>query len=293
MGSQLTLTRVVSFDTIARNWSSEVIHEPAESLSGMELSNAQLAEYEREGVLWTPSMFSQSEIRGLRAEIDGWSELEREEIPRSDDGQTHVYWALDGYSEPFRRLLHHPRLVLPAKQILGSDIYQHQFKIVCKTPFGGLPVPWHHDYASWLDNDGMLRPDALNIAVYLDEVTEFNGPLSYVPGSHKAGEDSGQLPTLSYEESGAFFPVIPSDVMSKVIERNGIFGPKGPAGSAVFFHPCMAHGSPASMSPDTRYIVYLTYNRLDNPLTRPKRPWYMGTREPKRIDEIDDACLLA
>ena len=258
----------------------------------MELSDAQLADYEREGVLWEPSLFSQPEIRGLRAGIDRWAELEREEIGASEDGQTHVYWALEGYSARFRRLLHHPRLVLPAKQILERVIYELPFKIVCKTPFGGLPVPWHHDYASGLGNDGMLRSDALNIAVYLDEVTEFKGPLSFVPGSHRAAEDGGPLPTLSYEESGAFFPVIPSDTMARVIERNGIFGPKGPAGSAVFFHPCTAHGSPASMSPDTRYIVYLTYNRIDNPLTRPKRPWYMGTREAKRIDEAADTCLL-
>ena len=258
----------------------------------MMLTDQQLETYDRAGVLWMPSIFSQREIAPLREEIDRLAQQEREEIPKSPDGQIHAFWALEGYSDLFRRLLHHPRLVEPAKQLLGPDIYHHQFKVVCKAAFQGLMFPWHHDYGSWISNDGMPRPDALNIAVYLNEVTEFNGPLSYVPRSHRAGDAGGYLPTLSYEESGEFLPVIPRDRLGEVVEQNGIYSPKGPPGSAVFFHACTVHGSPPNMSSQTRNVVYLTYNPIDNALTDPKRPWYLANREPKRIDSIDDACLL-
>ncbi len=254
----------------------------------MALRTDQLEEYEREGVLALPDLFSAAEVAALRAEIERLLTLDREEMQKSSDGQVHVIWALEGYSEPFRRLLHHPRLLEPAKQILGPDLYHHQLKVVCKPPFEGLNFPWHHDYGSWVDNDGMPRPDALNIALYLDEVSEWNGPLSYVPRSHVAGDDGGRLPTLSYEESGEFLPVVPRDRLKAVIDENGIFGPKGPPGFGVLFHPCTVHGSPPNMSPDTRFVVYLTYNRLDNALTDPKRPWYMANREPKRIDVLRD-----
>ena len=210
---------------------------------------------------------------------------------RGADGAVQVFWAMEGYSEPFDRLRQHPRLVEPAQQLLGPDLYHHQNKIVCKPPFEGMTFPWHHDYGSWIDNDGMRRPAAVNIAVYLDAVTEHNGALSYIPRSHTAGEDGGFLPTLSYEESGEFLPVVPRDELTRVAREHGIYGPKGPPGSAVLFHACTVHGSPPNMSPDTRYVVYLTYNRLDNTLVEPKRPWYMANREPVRIEALADDCL--
>ena len=37
------------------------------------------------------------------------------------------------------------------------------------------------------NDDLMPSSRAMNIAIFLDEVTEFNGPLLFIPGSHKKG----------------------------------------------------------------------------------------------------------
>ena len=49
-------------------------------------------------------------------------------------------------------------------------------------------------------DDEMLEPRAMNIAVFLDDVTAANGPLLFIPGSHKTGViDAGHdLETTSY-----------------------------------------------------------------------------------------------
>ena len=49
-------------------------------------------------------------------------------------------------------------------------------------------------------DDGMPEPRAMNIAVFLDDVTAANGPLLFIPGSHKTGViDAGHdLETTSY-----------------------------------------------------------------------------------------------
>ena len=91
------------------------------------------------------------------------------------------------YSEPFARLARHPRMVEPVMQIFGEDVYMHQFKINGKMAFDGDVWQWHQDYGTWKNDDLMPEARAMNVAIFLDEVNEFNGPLMFIPGSHKLG----------------------------------------------------------------------------------------------------------
>ena len=43
--------------------------------------------------------------------------------------------------------------------------------------------------------DGVPEPHALNLHVFLDDVTEFNGPLYFIPGSHRRGPAPSSLDT--------------------------------------------------------------------------------------------------
>ena len=72
-------------------------------------------------------------------------------------------------------------------QLFGEDVYMHQFKINGKMAFDGDVWQWHQDYGTWKNDDQMPEPRAMNVAIFLDEVNEFNGPLMFIPGSHKLG----------------------------------------------------------------------------------------------------------
>ena len=63
----------------------------------------------------------------------------------------------------------------------------HQFKINGKMAFDGDVWQWHQDYGTWKNDDQMPEARAMNVAIFLDEVNEFNGPLMFIPGSHKLG----------------------------------------------------------------------------------------------------------
>ena len=91
------------------------------------------------------------------------------------------------YSDPFARLARHPRMVEPVMQIFGEPVYMHQFKINGKMAFDGDVWQWHQDYGTWKNDDLMPEARAMNVAIFLDEVNEFNGPLMFIPGSHKLG----------------------------------------------------------------------------------------------------------
>ena len=84
--------------------------------------------------------------------------------------------------------------------MIGEKLYMHQFKINGKMAFGGDVWQWHQDCGTWINDDMMPEPRAMNVAIFLDDVNQFNGPIMFFPGSQKrrvlkAGHD---LTTTSY-----------------------------------------------------------------------------------------------
>ena len=122
------------------------------------------------------------------------------------------------YSEPFARLARHPRMVEPVQDLLGEALYMHQFKINGKAAFDGDVWQWHQDYGTWLNDDLMPAERAMNVAIFLDDVTEFNGPLMFIPGSHKRGvvEAKHDLTTTSYP-----LWTIDNALIAQLVERAG------------------------------------------------------------------------
>jgi len=113
--------------------------------------------------------------------------MQREEVWREASGVARTAFAAHTYDEAHGCLGRHPRLIEPVMQILGGPVYMHQYKINAKAAFDGEVWQWHQDYGTWKRDDEMPEPRAMNIAVFLDDVTAANGPLLFIPGSHKAG----------------------------------------------------------------------------------------------------------
>jgi ectoine hydroxylase len=120
-------------------------------------------------------------------------------------------------------------------------------------------------------------------------VNEFNGPLWFIPRSHKKGaiEAKHDLTTTSYP-----LWVIDNDTIAKLVDQGGIVAPKGPPGSAIFFHGTLVHGSPPNMSPWDRQIIYVTYNAVSNAIRRFKRPAYIAHRDFTPIDAWEDDAVM-
>ena len=94
----------------------------------MQLTNAQLEEFERGGWLFLENLFSAEEVAVLMSDVPRIFALKREEVVREKDGETpRTAFAAQYYSEPFQRLSRHPRLIEPVRQILDGEGYIHQF----------------------------------------------------------------------------------------------------------------------------------------------------------------------
>jgi ectoine hydroxylase len=256
----------------------------------MKLTQAQVENFDREGYLFFPALFKAEEIQVLLDEVPALYAQRRPENVREKTGDVvRTNFAAHLYSAPFARLARHPRMVEPVKQLFGEELYMHQFKINGKQAFDGDVWQWHQDYGTWKNDDQMPEPRAMNVAIFLDEVNEFNGPLMFIPGSHKLG-----VLDAAHDTSTTSYPLwtINNEVIGKLVGRGGIVAPKGPAGSMILFHSCLVHASTSNLSPWNRVSVYLSLCAVSNHIRRFKRPGYIAHRDFRPIQCLPDDCLL-
>src|SRR5438046_10692323 len=97
----------------------------------------------------------------------------------------------------------------------------------------------------------MPEPRAMNISVFLDEVMPINGPLMFIPRSHK----HGVLPA-GHDEATTSYPLWTLDhaTITRLVDAagpmGGIVAPIGKPGGVLMVHGNLVHASTARI---TRY----------------------------------------
>ena len=261
----------------------------------MNLTIEERNRFEENGYLFFPSLFSPEEIQNLLAVVpELYQRREEYNVREKGSDAVRTNFAAHLYSKPFAKLARHPRMIKPVEDLLGEHLYMHQFKINGKMAFEGDVWQWHQDYGTWANDDLMPADRAMNIAIFLDEVTEFNGPLLFIPGSHKKGviEAKHDLTTTSYP-----LWTLDNNTISQLVNRaggknGGIVSPKGPAGSMILFHSCLVHSSSSNLSPFNRVSVYLSLCAVSNHIRRFKRKEYIAHRDFTPIKCLPDDCLI-
>jgi ectoine hydroxylase len=254
------------------------------------LSNEQITQFEQEGYIFLPSVFTEQEVQVMQRELPGIFSQQRPEVWREKDGKAvRTAFAAHHYNEAFRLLSQHPRMINPVMELLGGQVYVHQFKINAKAAFDGDVWQWHQDYGTWARDDLMPEPRAMNIAIFIDEVTEFNGPLMLIPRSHRGGtlEAGHDLATTSYP-----LWTLDKATVTRLVEEGGLVAPKGPGGSILMFNCNLVHASPGNVSPWGRTIIYISACHVDNHIRRFKREEWIAHRDFTPIACEPDDCLL-
>ena len=256
----------------------------------MKLSSEQLVQFERDGYLFFPNLFTGEEMKRLTAEVPRIYAEQRPEIVREKDGVTpRTSFAAHTYNQMFAKLGRHPRLLEPIEQVFGEKLYMHQFKINAKAAFDGDVWQWHQDFGTWHRDDAMPEPRAMNVALFLEEANEFNGPLMFIPGSHKGG-----VLNAGHDTQTTSYPLwtVDSETITRLVERGGIVAPKGQPGSMLMFHCNLVHASGSNLTPWNRTIVYLSLCAVSNHIRQYKRAEYIAHRDFTPIEPLPDDCLL-
>lgn len=255
----------------------------------MRLTSEQIAGLDRDGFLILPEAFSATEIDMIRARMPALlAENHPANIVEQASGEVRTTMGLHLRDDVLANLVRHPRLVGPALQVLAEPAYIQQVKVNVKAAFSGEIWQWHYDFATHHAEDGVPRPLALNLHIFLDDVSEFNGPLYFIPGSHKAGEHGARLDTQTTS-----YPlwVCDSERVGELVAARGLVSAKGGKGTMLIFHDTLVHGSPNNMSPWDRAIFSLILNPVSNALRTPTRPDYKHHSDLTPVEVLDDDCL--
>ena len=191
-------------------------------------------------------------------------------------------------------LINDPRLLDRAKQILGSDVYVHQYRVNFMPGFTGQGFYWHSDFETWHAEDGMPAPRAVSASIALTENYPYNGSLMVMPGSHRTFIPCvGATPTDNFRQSlkeqtvGVPYP----GSIAAMADKCGIDQFTGPPGSVLFFDSNLMHGSGSNITPFPRSNIFIVFNSVENLLVEPfaaptPRPNFIANRDFRPLTSV-------
>ncbi|GIT76208.1 MAG: hypothetical protein Ct9H300mP31_07390 [Acidimicrobiaceae bacterium] len=228
------------------------------------LTDRQVAEFWRDGVVTVPDAVNPTQLAALRADLDGWVEESRSHEepwgetldgrPRFDvqPGHSAARPALRRVAAPSEVSNAHYEVMVDSAMVdmvtalIGPDVKVHHSKVNTKLPGSATEVEWHQDFPYTPHSN----TDLVTALLMVDEVTEENGPLEVAPGSH-----DGPLHSLWHD--GTFTGAIAPDVASGL--RRDAVRCTGEAGSVCLMHTKLAHGSAPNRSDRPRTLFICVY----------------------------------
>jgi len=150
------------------------------------------------------------------------------------------------HSEVFRQLATHPKLVAIVKNLLGEDLLLFRSTLMLKPAHHGSAHALHQDSAYW----PIDPPSLVTVSIALNDATLENGCIKVIPGSHKWGLQEWGGITQKQDA-----PLTQRDD----VDLSAKMDVPLTAGSALFFHSLMAHGSGANTTPHPRNTALYAY----------------------------------
>jgi len=149
----------------------------------------------------------------------------------------------------FHDVLWNPAFVMAAYQLLGSRAvrFWHDQLFYKPAKHGGV-VAWHQDYSYWTRSVPMQH---LTTWIGLDDASEENGCLQYIPGSHRWGLLDKPVLTGEMESIKVYLNSEQADALDKPLPV------EMKKGHATFHHPLLVHGSFENLSERPRRAFVL------------------------------------
>lgn len=264
----------------------------------MSLNEAALKAFERDGFWVQTGAVCPKDVDLLLCELSTVSRHPAAPTYEADGTTMRGVHGCHATSGVFSALARLPSLLGPAQQLLRAPVYVYQFKINLKAAFTGDVWPWHQDFSFWSIEDGMPAPCALTAAIFLDEVSQFNGPMYLIPGSQcHSDSEAGQFRNAGVEDwESNFGNALKYQVnharVSDLVRQGGLCAPTGSPGTVVFFHCNIVHASPSNISPSPRRIVFVTYNSIYNLPSRLRRPDFLVSRYERPLLPLNSMSLV-
>jgi len=210
------------------------------------VTSEEIAKFQEQG-FFTYKLLEGASLKAVQDEVDRlWGQADK----HFDAAQSWLANALiNGVhkeSEVIREVLYRNPLVDVMTRIIGPNVKAASNQLAFKHPGDGRAYDWHQD-----NGYGRLAPE-LNVTCWLalDDVTERNGCLWVIPGSHKMG--------------------IINHAASRESERTAVIANEGEAipvplraGEGVVFHGSLLHMSKGNDTDQMRRAYFFRYADAD------------------------------
>jgi len=212
-----------------------------------QLSQQQIDQYQRDGFLAIDDFLTSEELSDWRTATEEAVALRLAGQTLNNQGGANDYYAnvftqclrLADIHPLMHQLIHDERVGEVAGRLAGVDgvrIWHDQALI--KPPYGN-PTAWHLDNPYWSFDSA----DAISIWVALDDATQANGCMWYLPGTQKAARFETVGIGMNMRDLFKMYPE-----WSKIEAVPAACK----AGTAVFHNGLTAHGAGANMTPRPR-----------------------------------------
>jgi phytanoyl-CoA hydroxylase len=152
-------------------------------------------------------------------------------------------------SDVFGRLSRHPKLVAIVEELLGPDLLLFRSTLMLKPAFHGSVHGFHQDTSYW----PMRPPRLVTVSIALNDATPANGCFQIIPDSHRGEvQDMQQWGGITRRQDQGLTD-------RKDLDTSSAMHVPLRAGSALFFHSSIVHGSGPNESPHPRHTALYAY----------------------------------
>lgn len=233
------------------------------------LSASQISNFNQEGFLFLENAIPADKLLKMQIEFEQWKEESKsysepygttfDNRARFDvePGHTADKPALRRIASPveisetYLDVMRDSRALDAVVDLLGPNLKFENAKINAKQPGAGTQVKYHQDFLF----EPHTNDDLITVLFFIDDVTEKNGPLEVVPGTHKG-------PLYEHWHNGVFTGAVSDSVAFEMKPKS--IACYGPAGSACLMHARLLHGSASNLSDKPRTLFICEYMAEDS-----------------------------
>jgi non-heme Fe2+,alpha-ketoglutarate-dependent halogenase len=239
---------------------------------GKKLTDAQIAQYERDGYVCPVDAFPPEQMRAWRERLEAFERAEGQKMTRGHNFKPHLLFPW------VDEIVHSPSVLDAIEDLIGPDIRLFHLTVWPKDPGSGAYVSWHQD-ATYFALDPICHVTAW---VALTDAPVESGCMEVVPGSHKLGQmrhaemqdphnllSRGQALAVDVDRTRtAFMPV--------------------KAGQFSLHHTHLVHNSRPNRSHDRRIGLGISYIPTHARCTAKNRVTAMLVRGQDKYGHFDD-----
>jgi non-heme Fe2+,alpha-ketoglutarate-dependent halogenase len=211
------------------------------------LTASQIEKFNARGFIKPVSIFSTTEIAGIREYFDG---LLAEVIAAGGDSYS-ISSAHLKYG-PVYDILKDSRITKVVADLLGENVIGWGSHFFCKLPKDGKAVAWHQDASYW-----PLSPSkAVTVWLAIDDADRENACMKFIAGSHHVGH-------LTYRPSDSADHNVLSQSIDDAEQYGEVVWDELEAGQVSIHSDLLLHGSEANESARRRCGLTLRYCSAD------------------------------